>query len=102
LNISELQEELRRAKEEMQSFATDQFSARANEIATHALRQQMLEVRSQYEADRMTLTTEKEARVAAEAAVEKLKSDLALLSQASEYDENVDLHVRKIAKKVSS
>ena len=33
--------------------------------------------------------------------VEKLKSDLALLSQSSEYDENVDLQVRKIAKKVS-
>lgn len=99
--MSELQDELRRSKEELQSFATDQFSARANEIATHALRQQMLDVRSQYEADRKALAKEKEARQAAEDAVEKLKTDLALLSQATEYDEKVDNHVRKIAKKVS-
>ncbi|KAL7520438.1 hypothetical protein ACHAWX_005165 [Stephanocyclus meneghinianus] len=99
--VYELQDELRRSKEELQSFATDQFSARANEIATHALRQQMLDVRSQYEADRKALAKEKEARQAAEDAVEKLKTDLALLSQATEYDEKVDNHVRKIAKKMS-
>eukprot|EP00804_Cyclotella_cryptica_P007810 CCRYP_001400-RA/>CCRYP_001400-RA protein AED:0.01 eAED:0.01 QI:249/1/1/1/1/1/3/1581/2188 len=99
--LYELQEELRRSKEELQSFTTDQFSARANEIATHALRQQMLDVRSQYEADRKALAIEKEARQAAEDAIKKLKVDLALLSQATEYDENVDVHVRKIAKKVS-
>jgi hypothetical protein len=98
---SELKEELRCTQEELQSYATDQLSARANEITSHALRESMLEVRSQYEADRKALAVEKELRLAAETEVDKLKMDLALLSQATEYDDTVDIQVRKIAKKVS-
>ena len=97
-----MKEELRRAQEELQLYAKDDLTARANEIASSALRDSMLEVRSQYEADRKALASEKELRLEAEKTVEKLKSDLALLSQATEYDENVDLQVRKIAKKVCS
>lgn len=83
-------------------LAKDDLAARANEIASSALRDSMLEVRSQYEADRKALATEKELRLMAEEMVEKLKSDLALLTQATEYNDNVDLQVRKIAKKVSA
>ena len=97
----ELKEELRSVQEELQSFATDQLSARANEIASHALRESMLEVRSQYESDRKALATEKQLRLEAEETAIKLKSDLALLAQATEYDDSVDIQVRKIAKKVS-
>lgn len=99
--VYELQEELRCAKEELQSFATDQFSVKATEMATNALRQQMQEIRSQYAADQKSLATERELRLVAEEEVTKLKSDIALLSQAAEYDEDVDVHVRKVAKKVS-
>jgi hypothetical protein len=60
----------------------------------------MLEERSKYESDRKALAAERELRLVAEETVEKLKNDLALLSQATEYDDNVDLQVRKIAKKV--
>ena len=61
----------------------------------------MLEVRSQYEYDRKALATEKQLRLEAEEVAVKLKSDLALLAQATEYDDSVDVQVRKIAKKVS-
>lgn len=61
----------------------------------------MLEVRSQYESDRKARIAAEETADELKSTVEKLKSDLALLSQASEYDENVDLHVKKVAKKVS-
>jgi len=98
----ELKEELRYAKEELQSFATDQFTVKATEMATQALRQQMVEIRSQYSVDQEALTSEREARHVAEEEVGRLKSDLALLAQATEYNEAVDVYVRKIAKKVSA
>jgi len=100
--VYQLQEELRNASEELQSFATDQFSAKATEMATNALRQQMLELRSQYATEQHLSTSEREARLAAEEEVSKLKSDLALLAQATEYNEEVDLQVRKIAKKMAA
>ena len=100
--IFELQEEVRNAKEELQSVVTDQFSAKATEIATHALRQQMTEIRTQYSVDQETLALEKDARAAAEDEVVRLKSDLALLAQATEYDDDADVHVRKVAKKIAA
>jgi len=100
--VLNLKEELRFAKEELQSFATDQFTVKATEMATQALRQQMVEIRSQYAVDQEVLTSEREARNAAEEEVSRLKSDLALLAQATEYNEDVDVHVRKIAKRVSA
>jgi hypothetical protein len=99
-SFSELKEELRAVQEELRSYARDELSARASEIASHALRDSMLEERSKYESDRKALVTERELRLLAEETVEKLKNDLALLSQATEYDDSVDLQVRKIAKKV--
>ena len=98
----ELQEELRHSKEELQSFATDQFTAKATEMATEALRLQMEEVRSQYAVDQEILSSEKEARRAAEEENERLKSDLALLAQATEYNEDIDVHVRRVAKKMNA
>lgn len=91
---------MRAVQEELRSYARDELSARASEIASHALRDSMLEERSKYESDRKALVTERELRLLAEETVEKLKNDLALLSQATEYDDSVDLQVRKIAKKV--
>ena len=100
--VLELQEELRHSKEELQSYATDQFTVKATEMATQALRQQMVEIRSQYAVDQESLATEREARRVSEEDVNRLKSDLALLAQATEYNEEVDVYVRKIAKKVSA
>ncbi|KAL7472092.1 hypothetical protein ACHAXS_012418 [Conticribra weissflogii] len=100
--VYQLQEELRNANEELQSFATDQFSAKATEMATNALRQQILELRSQYATEQHLSSSEREARLVAEEEVSKLKSDLALLAQATEYNEEVDLQVRKIAKKMAA
>lgn len=100
--VYQLQEELRFAKEELQSFATDQFSAKATEMATHALRHQMLEIRSQYASDQKALAIERNSRIAAEEEVKKLKSDVVLLAQATEYNENVDVQVRKVAKKIAA
>ena len=42
--VLELKEELRNAKEDLQSFATDQFTIKATEMATQALRQQIVEI----------------------------------------------------------
>ena len=98
----ELQEELRHAKEELQSIVTDQFSAKATEIATQALRQQMTEIRAQYAVDQETLALERDARTAAEDEVSRLKSDLTLLAQATEYDDDADVHVRKVAKTIAA
>ncbi|KAL3766667.1 hypothetical protein ACHAWU_003423 [Discostella pseudostelligera] len=100
--VLELKEELKQAKEELQSIATDQFTHKATEMATQALRQQMEEIRARYAADQEALANEIEARRVAEENVSRLKLDLALLAQATEYDETVDVHVRKIAKKISS
>jgi len=100
--VVKLQEELRHAKEGLQSFATDQFTVKATEMATQALRQQMVEIRSQYAVDQDALTSERSARLMADEMVVQLKSDLALLAQATEYNEDVDVHVRKVAKKVSA
>jgi len=100
--IFELQEELRNSKEELQSVVTDQFSAKATEIATQALRQQMSEIRTQYAVDQEALAVERDAKAAAEEEVFRLKSDLALLAQATEYDDDVDVHVRKVAKKIAA
>jgi len=100
--ILELKEEMRHAKEELQTFATDQFTVKATEMATQALRQQMVEIRSQYAVDQEALTRERDARHVAEEEVGRLKSELALLAQATEYNEEVDVYVRKIAKKVSA
>ncbi|KAL3822778.1 hypothetical protein ACHAXA_005943 [Cyclostephanos tholiformis] len=100
--VFELKEELRHTNEQLRSFATDQFTKKASEIATQALRKQMEEIRSRYSADQEALLSEIEARRSAEEDVERLKSDLALLAQATEYDDNVDLHVRMVAKKISA
>ena len=100
--IFELQEELRNAREELQSVVTDRYSAKATEIATEALRQQMTEIRSQYTVDQEALAHERDVREAAEDEVERLKSDLALLAQANEYDDDIDVHVRKVAKKIAA
>jgi chromosome segregation ATPase len=100
--VFELKEELRHANEQLRSFATDQFTKRASEMATQALRKQIEEIRSRYSADQEALIGEIEARRSAEEEVERLKADLALLAQATEYDDAVDLHVRKVAKKMSA
>ena len=100
--VMELKEELRHTNEQLQSFATDQFTRKATEMATQALRQQMEEIRSRYSADQEALLSEIDARRSAEEEVGRLKSDLALLSQATEYDDSVDVHVRKTAKKMSA
>ena len=100
--VLELREELKQAKEELQSIATDQFTHKATEMATQALRQQMEEIRTRYSADQEALASEIEARRVAEETVSRLKLDLALLAQATEYDETVDVHVRKVAKKITS
>jgi len=100
--VIELQEELRIVKEELQAFATDQFTAKATEMATQALREQMDEIRSQYTVDQQTLASESEARRVAEDEVDRLKSDLALLAQATEYNDDVDVHIRRIAKKMTA
>ncbi len=100
--VLELKEELKQAKEELQSIATDQFTHKATEMATQALRQQMEEIRARYSADQEALVGEMEARRIAEENASRLKLDLALLAQATEYDETVDLYVRKIAKRITS
>ena len=100
--IFELQEELRNAKEELQSAVTDQLSTSATEIATQALRQQIDDIRSQYAVDQEALAQEQDARAAADEEVVRLKSDLALLAQAAEYDDDADVHVRKVAKKIAA
>ena len=71
-------------------------------MATQTLRQEMLEVQSQYFIDQVALTSEREARRIVEEEVEKLKCGVVLLAQAAEYNEDVDVDVRKIAKKVSA
>merc|ERR1719253_367187 len=100
--VLEMKEELRQAKEDLQSFATDQFTIKATEMATQALRQETMEIRSQYKIDHEKLSDEREARCKAEEEVSRLKSELALLVQATEYNDDVAVHVRKIAKKVSA
>merc|ERR1712194_522191 len=91
--VLELKEELKNAKEDLQSFATDQFTIKATEMATQALRQQMVDVRSQYTLDQEVTHSERQARHKAEEEVSSLKSELALLAQATDYNEEVAVHV---------
>jgi chromosome segregation ATPase len=98
----ELKDELRHTNEQLQSYATDQFTKKATDMATQALREQMQEIRGRYSADQDALRNEIEARLSAEEEVERLKSDLALLAQATEFDDDVDVHVRKMAKKMTA
>jgi chromosome segregation ATPase len=98
----QLKDELRHTNEQLQSYATDQFTKKATDMATQALREQMQEIRARYSADQDALRSEIEARLSAEEEVERLKSDLALLAQATEFDDDVDVHVRKMAKKMTA
>ena len=98
----QLKDELRHTNEQLLSYATDQFTKKATDMATQALREQMQEIRARYSADQDALRSEIEARLSAEEEVERLKSDLALLAQATEFDDDVDVHVRKMAKKMTA
>lgn len=98
----ELKDELRHTNEQLQSYATDQFAKKATDMATQALREQMQQIRARYSADQDALRSEREARLSADEEVERLKSDLALLAQATEFDDDVDVHVRKMAKKMTA
>merc|ERR1719253_1484883 len=100
--LEEFQGVVLEMKEDLQSFATDQFTIKATEMATQALRQETMEIRSQYKIDHEKLNDERETRCEAEEEVSRLKSELALLVQATEYNDDVAVHVRTIAKKVSA
>lgn len=74
--VSELTDELQDANNAVQVFVAKDVSDRATSMAAHALREQLHDIRRQADTDRAAYASEREARVAAEAEVERLRSDL--------------------------
>lgn len=83
---SELDGDLQEANNVVQIYIAKEVSDNATEMATHALRQQLGEIRRQSDSDHTAYLTEKEARVAAESEVERLRADLFALVDVSEQE----------------
>jgi phage regulator Rha-like protein len=75
-HTNELQDDLQDANNAMQVYVAKEVSDRATALAAHALREQLHEIRKQADADRAAYEAEKEARLASESEVERLRSDL--------------------------
>ena len=91
--IGELEDELEHTLGVMQPRVTDEISTKAAEMATGALRQQILEMRSQQTADLDTLTNERHLREKAEIEIRQLRSildaeGLSVHCNTDSYDQN--------------
>jgi len=73
---AELEDEVSDANNNLQMYIVKEVSDNATELATDALRQQLLEFRRQCENDHAAYLAEKAAREAAEAEIERLRADL--------------------------
>jgi chromosome segregation ATPase len=78
--ISDLEADLMDANAELESHYADGVTTRASEEATQALRLQLQELREQRNSDRISMASERSARLAAQDEVKRLQSDIDMLS----------------------
>ena len=101
---SGLEDDLREANNAMEVYIAKEVSDKATEMATHALRHQLVEMRRQSDTDHSAYLAEKEARIAAESEVERLRTDLRALVDVSEHETEIygaDALVIKAADKIN-
>lgn len=99
----ELENELQEANDSLQVYVTQDVSDKATEMASQALREQLFEIRRQAEADRASVESEKEARIAAQREVERLRADLLALIDINEEEKELygsDALVLKAGEKI--
>ncbi len=101
LIIGQLENELREANDVLQAHLTDEVTARATEMATNALREQLKQSREKQSVEHEAYLCEKEARLAAEQEVENLQSDLALLLEADKLSDSHDARMQQLTSKAA-
>ncbi|CAB9517704.1 kinesin K39 [Seminavis robusta] len=85
--ISEVLEyDLQEANNAMQVYITKEVSDEAKAYATQVLREQLNEIRKKADADRAAVAAEKEAKMALEAEVERLRADLYALVDVTDQE----------------
>ena len=100
--VGQLEVELAEANDALQSLVTDEVTVRATEKAAAALRAQIKDMRDRQVFDHQALSNEKEARLAAEAEVNRLKSDLALLAKSSSGIEGNEEQIQMMTSKAAA
>lgn len=100
LIICQLENELKEANDALQSHLTDEVTARATEMASNALRDQLKESREKQSYEHEAYLCEKEARISAEQEVHSLQSDLALLLQVEKISGH-DARVQQLTSKAA-
>lgn len=98
--IMRLQDDLKATTEAVQAHVTDVVSRRATEMATRALREEIGQMRFQMDERKEALLQESRARLAAEAEVTALKSDLAILLGLQD-DESTDNRLKSLVMKTA-
>jgi chromosome segregation ATPase len=101
LIIGQLENELREANDALQAHLTDEVTARATEMATNALREQLKQSRETQCVEHEAYLSEKEGRLAAEQEVENLQSDLALLLEVDKHSESHESRMQQLTSKAA-
>lgn len=104
LQVGQIQGDLQDAREALTERNTDIATIKASEKATQALRRQITQIRAQLESDQVLMAQEREARYHSEQELERLKTDLALLTHAEDTlgnPINMDGKLRKLASKAA-
>ena len=98
--VAHLEDELRATSEVLQGHITDELSRRATDMATQALRDEIVLLRSRSDGGHDAILEEHRARLAAEGEIASLKSDLAMMFRLQDdggYNDNVKSLVFKLA-----
>lgn len=90
LDIDRLEEELQQTNDTIQIRITDEVSLKATEMATRALRGEVLKSRSEIESLREDLTSERNERRLAEQMVSKLQSDIRIVLGVSNDEKSME------------
>lgn len=100
--IGHLEVELAEANDALQSLVTDEVTVRATEKAATALRSQIKGMRDKQIFDHQAFSNEKDARLAAEDEVHRLKADLGLLAKASGSVEGKEEQIQMMTSKAAA
>ena len=100
--IGQLEVELAEANDALQSLVTDEITVRATEKAASALRSQIKDMRETQVFDHQAYSNEKNARLAAEAEVQRLTDDLTLLGKLCENLEGQEEELEKMTSKAAA
>jgi hypothetical protein len=99
--IERLQEELEDVNDSLQGQITDDVSHRATEMATQALREQVMAMREQLDSDREELRNGKQALLRAQEEIARLTKDLAVLLRAESSGPDTGDRLRSLTMKAT-